>query len=362
MALTFPVTVPAGVAAEPAWLNYRNADGLYYPYPHWLGLEYLREADGGIVAAIASPAEESQLSRLTVWRASDENGAVDAADSVEIEANNVSNISMSRRSDGILDLFYILRTVPAPPAYVLLHRFSRDGGRTWSASLDVAPAAASGPLSVSGRSEGATLSNDNIFIPYLAHAVTRDGLLVMALDASAAPVGRTTWVGGADVTGERWSFGTFRETDVLFPELVVTYPWGLIEFAAGSGSERAYSRFSKTSHTAAPAVWGASPGCIDHRRGGAHSAVRLGGGSDIPQWYVQTGRFGEVPYGPWAHQILPAFYAQTFLGRYYHSTAARMAVREDGALELFYVAPGGVPTISRLRNTSPGSAATEPWV
>lgn len=360
MPLIFPVTPPASASTPPAWPHYRDAStGLYHPYPHWLGLEFVRTTEA-VTAAVAAPAEESRLSRLEVWRAEDGPGEADPADSIVVEEDEVYGISMGRRPDGVLDLFYLRRTVVAPAAGVLLHRMSRDGGRSWSEPEEPGPEAESGPLIPAVRGAGEVRAVRDIFIPGLAHCVTRDGMLFLALQAALPGESASAWLGTGEVTGERWRLEPMRANSLTRPELAAVHPWGLIEVSSNL-STRAFSRFSKTSETPAPAVGPTSPGCIDPARGGFHRAYMTASPPTPPAWQVSTGPLGVSPMPVWSHPQVPTFQAPLADsgGDFLVSSAARMGVRPDGALELFHVEPDGRPAITWLRHT--GESASGEW-
>lgn len=384
MALTFPVTLPVGLAAKPAWPDMWSdvdfaffsaslqsaADNLWYPYPFWFGLDYTRCAGDKIVASICKPHSESRFGVLEVWQADGEDGVADPADSTVIETQWVHGHSIGARADGILDLFYVMQTSESPRASAVYHRHSRDSGRTWSAAENTALSSASiGALTpgvynfhpYGGWVEQGRLSNNWYRV---SHCYTLDGLLVLAIHANPVSGGGRCWVSvGVPGVGGRWVYSpasvvalsTFRE--------VKATPWGGADvvqnwdlgFNVVLQSIRSDGTFQVGASDQRYGVFG--PGVASHIQGAGWEARTV---SPPLMWEV-------VWKDPWAPlpttrylNVLETFRFEDTSSQAWIPVNAKLGLRGDGALELFYLTPAQVPTLRRNRNpsTQPPTYAT----
>lgn len=354
MSLTFPITPPQPSAVEPSWPSYREAGaGLYRAYPHWLGLDYLLRPGDAVVAAIAAPAEESRLASLQIRRAPAGAGISPEEEAIVLESAEVYSLTLAARASGAIDLFYLLRSAPAPAAGVLLHRFSKDEGKSWSSAAELALTGSGGaPLPPAVRGAGVVRGSRDLHLPHLGAAVLRDGALALALHAAPPGSGSSCWIALARLQGDRWQPQPAHDLQISWPQQVEAHPWGGIEVSAIQTARmiRRLSAGGVPEQGAGAAL--ISPGRIDLRRGGLHQAYLTADGISVPAWQATTGAFGVSPMPVRFHAPLPAFSAPRYGGDYYVSSAACMRVRQDGALELFHIDTAGNPAIARLRNTA----------
>lgn len=174
------------------------------PNSGWHDYDFIRTKDGQLIVAACPTAQDGDHGEL--WVALyDDAYPPSYVSHVVIETSKVWTCSLIRRADGILDLWYLRSNAESQPQ----HRFSRDGGLTWSAaeihSSGIFDFDGSGLLSTVPLLSGSQHSFHSL------PACLNGGLLTMLMEgvydnAGSPAKGAYLLVAKLAADGERWEF------------------------------------------------------------------------------------------------------------------------------------------------------------
>lgn len=389
MAITIPYTWTQGnEASQPGtgfWWQ-ENASS-FWAYPSWKALKFLR-ASGRLLALVAGPVNNGQRSRLRVYHFQgrpettlEAELATNAAGYVELETDDVTAASFGVRASGILDLFYISGGYLGTPATAeLRHRYSQDGGRTWSAAVaQTITHATYGTFSPreDPRSGGGLVSAGGTYgmnEMALRFQYDRQGNLILASNGfwtlAGSPRGTMMVTARPDSSRLRWEYGV--------PEVASSQDGNLWLQSLRSGHmyRRSHGQGWPSRYTLLPndapftgaAEAGSGLGFTDgghwfDERTNTLVCWRSEITGAVPRNYRFLFRtFGRAGTGPpwWQTQgdftEYLTYWSQVFGIYEFFSGASDLLLLGDGSVEFFYLNASQQPELVRCANFSPGAA------
>jgi hypothetical protein len=382
-----PTVIPTAKIVEQAspGIGHWVADpltGLYRPFPHWLDVDFDRDASGKLVAAICAPNQDGIRSRLEVWQF-DDSYPENATTFVTVEPSGVSGASLRFRPDGRLDLFYLLNTS-------LVHRHSVDQGRTWSDpnayTLIFASGAAFTPI-VYPYSAGTTTIGpiSSGFERYVVHGYDRTGrVLVMLYNViEGGLTNQRAWhffTGDPD-TGGSWALGNGIPFPAPFTLTAISFLGSLQTMRSGiivPGCEHTiYFRAFKSDGTLTNLGYNTSPGSSLNCWTDEATGMRLWVvGDGTPHGGITGGGFNICAYKMNNDLSWTLFFQDVvtnrFSGAYAYTytttgsdrvtaqaTCHQIKQRRDGIWEFMFVRSDEQPVIIRCRKI--GYSAAGVW-
>jgi hypothetical protein len=186
----------------------------YYGMPHagpftnckvfggWWDYDFQRTKDGQLIVAACPTAQDGDYGELWVARY-DDAYPPNYASHIVVETSKIWGCTLLIRPDGILDVFYIKSGTFSHPH----HRFSRDGGLTWSA----AEVHSASPTDFDESLDPRTVSGSFVAgskHPLPACLLSNQNMLAMVMDGAYAVGKKGTYLlaGRLKADGERWEF------------------------------------------------------------------------------------------------------------------------------------------------------------